>query len=309
MDFKNKYLKYKNKYIQLKKNIDTKTQFGGISGYPENHIMNIPMLGLGTWQAEPEAFDITNTIYRAIQIGYRCFDCAFAYKNEKKIGSAIRRAIDEGIVRREDLFIIGKATTIEQFNESLAKLQIHKFDLALYHFYNNHSDWNLMLELASQGKADKIGLSNIYENKLCRLLAYCDERSLPKPYAIENEVNFFTGEINLVNLCNRHGIKVIAYAPLGQLNLPILSTFPIITELSERYSITIPQLLLLWGIRRGLTVIPSSTNESRLIENLRVLDIQSNHDILTQDEVQLINKNSLDEPIISTAVAYKQRDQ
>ncbi len=308
MDYKNKYLKYKNKYLNLKNNLK-QLQNGGLSGgFSGQPSFNIPMLGLGTWQADPEAFDITNTIYRAIQIGYRCFDCAFAYKNEKKIGSAIRRAIDEGIVRREDLFIIGKATSIEQFNESLGKLQIDKFDLALYHFYDNQTNWKLMLELKSQGKADKIGLSNIYENKLCRLLVYCDERSLPKPYAIENEVNFFTGEINLVNLCNRHGIKVIAYAPLGQLNLPVMHTFPIITELSERYSISIPQLLLLWGIRRGITVIPASTNESRLVENLRVLDIQSDHSILTQDEVQLINQNTMNDPIIDTAAAYKQRD-
>ena len=48
------------------------------------------------------------TVELAIDIGYRLIDCGFIHKNESEVGSAINKKIREGVVERDDLFIIGK---------------------------------------------------------------------------------------------------------------------------------------------------------------------------------------------------------
>ena len=64
----------------------------------------MPTLGLGTVY-----LDSVELIYDSIVTGgYRLFDCATRYKNEEVVGAAIARAISEGHVKREDLFIVTK---------------------------------------------------------------------------------------------------------------------------------------------------------------------------------------------------------
>lgn len=301
MDYKNKYLKYKNKYFQLKQKIDLK-QKGG-------QFISIPSIGLGTWQHNPNSFDISETIYQAIIIGYRCFDCAFNYDNEEKIGKGFKKAFDEGIVTRDDLFIIGKATNIRQFNISLERLGIEKFNLALCHIYNEPRNFQMMIELKNQGKTDDIGVSNIYINKLRKLLEFCEEHGIEKPVAIEDEINFFDPEIELVDFCTSSNIKIIGYTPLGQkIGLDILMVDDYLKELTTKYEITIAQLLLIWLIRRGICPIPSSTNPDRLRENLISVELSKNPSILTPDEIQQINSKGIGYPIVSTAQQAKESD-
>jgi diketogulonate reductase-like aldo/keto reductase len=76
----------------------------------ESFVLNtgasIPSIGLGTWQLEPDV--VGNAIYAAVKAGYRHIDCASIYCNEKEVGLALKRLFDEGVVKREDLFITSK---------------------------------------------------------------------------------------------------------------------------------------------------------------------------------------------------------
>ena len=300
MNYYNKYQKYKSKYLEqcVLKN----KQYGGF---------NIPLMGFGTWQNIPDNNEIERIIYEAIKIGYKCFDCAYNYQNEEGIGRAFKRAFDEGIVKRTDLFIIGKAITIEQFKTSLVKLQIEYFDLALFHFYSNISNWKLMIRVKLEHLTKEIGLSNIYINKLKLLIRYCDANNIEKPKAIENEINLFTPEEILVNYCNTNNIKLIGYTPLGQkegLRFYTMGRVKLLTDISIELGCTIPQLILLWGIKRNITVIPTSSNISRMTENFFTTSI-SETSSLSEEQIFNISKIiGLNSPLTITAQTHKDED-
>ena len=104
-----------------------------------NNGLKMPILGLGTFLAPKD--DCENAVYNAIKIGYRLIDTASGYNNQKFIGAAIKRAIGEGIVKREDLFITTKLWVTDWKPEDMERaiktclddLQLDYLDLYLIH--------------------------------------------------------------------------------------------------------------------------------------------------------------------------------
>lgn len=213
-------------------------------------------------------------------------------------------------IKREDLFIIGKGNSTTQIINSLKDLNLEYFDLALIHhkFTVSNDLWKEFIELKKNNKTKNIGLSNIYINKLKEFISWCDLNVLEKPSAIENEINIFNPEIDFVNYCNDNNIKVIAYTPLVQISKTI-DYFKDNIELNiikNKYNITLPQLLLLWQIKRNIIPIPSSSNELHMCENLSITNYVYNNDILNTDEINTIsNSSSINFPIIDTAQEAK----
>lgn len=105
---------------------------------PLNTGATIPAVGLGTWQSPPG--EVTKAVYHAIKSGYRHIDAAFCYQNEDEVGAGIKQAFDEGIVKREDLFITTKlwctfhTRTEEGLDASLKALGLDYVDLFLVHW-------------------------------------------------------------------------------------------------------------------------------------------------------------------------------
>jgi diketogulonate reductase-like aldo/keto reductase len=103
-----------------------------------------PLLGLGTYGSE-ESGDrdkIVQAVYDAIVAGYRHFDTAYCYEVEDKVGEGIKKALDEGLVKRDDLFVVTKIWSTkhrpekvaEQARESLKALGLDYVDLMLIHW-------------------------------------------------------------------------------------------------------------------------------------------------------------------------------
>jgi glycerol 2-dehydrogenase (NADP+) len=93
---------------------------------------------LGTWQSSPQ--EVETAVTRAIEVGYRHIDTAFAYQNEVDVGRAINKAIADGKVKREDLFVTTKlwATFADRpadgLEQSLKNLGLDYVDLYLVHW-------------------------------------------------------------------------------------------------------------------------------------------------------------------------------
>jgi len=100
----------------------------------------LPAVGLGLWKMDKDI--CADAVYNAIEAGYRLLDGACDYGNEKEVGEGIKRAIDGGLVKREELCVLSKLWNTDHQPEhvemgcrkSLADLGLEYLDVYLIHF-------------------------------------------------------------------------------------------------------------------------------------------------------------------------------
>lgn len=205
----------------------------------------MPAIGLGTWKIPKDK--CADVVYDAIKIGYRLLDGASDYGNEKEAGEGLRRAIKDGIVKREEIFITTKLWNTchaHDHAKALAKKQLEDwgldyFDLYLVHFpisleYVDPSHrypaewwgddkkvhlqkvplretWGAMEELVDEGLAKNIGLSNVQGSLLLDVLQYA---RIP-PQVLQVEIHPYLTQEALVKLTRVHNVAVTAYSSFG----------------------------------------------------------------------------------------------
>lgn len=171
-------------------------------------------------------------IYDAIvKSGYRFIDCATRYGNEELVGSAIKRAINEGVVCREDLFVVTKLWMTDfkdpeaALRLSLQKLQIEYADCYLIHwpagFFDSdpanrvpiHVLWGKFEALVDAGLTKSIGVSNFNLQMLADLLTYSRHR----PCVNEIELNPTLSQNELLRFMKEQDIGAIAYTPVARM--------------------------------------------------------------------------------------------
>lgn len=246
----------------------------------------MPLLGLGVFELEG---DVAQTVYRAIELGYRSIDTAAMYGNEAGVGEAVRRAIERGIVKREELFIttkvwkseLGYEKTLAAFDRSWANLGLDYVDQYLIHWpgtnRENIETWRALERIQADGRAKSIGVSNFEPDHLMHLMEQCEQ----KP--VVNQVEYNPGRIRrkLHAFCREQGIQLVAWGPLGKgkfVNDPLLE------QIGQKYGKTAAQVILRWDIQNGVVTIPKSSREERLRENADVFDFE-----LTQAEMEQIS--------------------
>lgn len=265
----------------------------------------LPILGLGTWKSKPG--EVRQAVFWAIEAGYRHIDCAAIYQNEREVGQGIADAMAEGLVKRKDLFVTSKLWNDSHRHEdvkpalekSLGDLRLDYLDLYLVHWpiafkrgiglathreeYYTYQDvplaqtWEAMQEQKSTGATRHIGVSNFNQAKLKELLAVGGE--IPEMNQVE--MHPFLPQPGLVKFCSDHGILMTAYSPLGSpdsrserhKNDPTLLENGVINSIAKKHAASVGQVLIAWSIARGIAVIPKSTNQSRIIENLKAADL------------------------------------
>lgn len=278
----------------------------------------LPALGLGTWKSP--SGKVYDAVLEAIKIGYRHIDCAYIYGNEREIGEALQKAIKDGIVKREDLFITSKLWNNSHhkndvrpaLKQTLADLQLDYLDLYLIHWPvaqkpdvvqpKSEKDflsqeeapvedtWKAMKQLKEEGLAKHIGVANFSIENLKRIMKHSD--TTPEVNQVELHPHLLQEE--LVKFCKENKIIVTGYSPLGSKDRsssmkkedePDLFELDSVKSVAQKHNKTAPQILLAWALNRGVSVIPKSTSKEHIKANFEAADIE-----LSKEEMESINK-------------------
>ena len=256
----------------------------------------IPALGFGT-----SLSDNTKTrdaVKTAVEVGFRHLDAAERYRNEAEVGAALKELFAQRTVRREELFVTTKLWNNNHRPErvkpalqaSLNRLGLDAVDLYLVHtpFAFKPGDdqdprdihgavvyddgvtlaetWAAMEGLVEEGLTRAIGLSDIDAEGTREIV----DTARIKPAVVQVESHPYHPQWELHELCEAHGIILLAFASLGHALEPRLLDDPLIVSIARRVGKTPAQVLLAWGIQRGSAVLTASVTPTRIRENFDV---------------------------------------
>ena len=257
---------------------------------------HMPALGCGTLIPDP-AETITAT-RDALAAGFRHFDCAERYRNEREVGEALQAGLAATGIAREDIFITTKLWNTNHrpervepaFEASLERLGLKYLDLYLIHtpfafqpgddqdprdqngniIYDNGvtllDTWRAMESLVDHGKCRAIGLADISLKELLPIY----ESARIKPAAVQVESHPYLPETELLEFCKEKGIVFLAFAPLGHGMRPGLLEDPVISAIAARVKKTPAQVLLAWAVQRGTAVLTTPKTAARAKENFDI---------------------------------------
>ena len=253
----------------------------------------MPIIGFGVFQIPQDT--TTQIVLDAIRAGYRSFDTAASYGNEKAVGEAIAQAIAEGLVTREELFITSKIWVQDMKNyemaakaieTSLSNLGLEYLDLYLLHqsMGNYFEAYRAMEDAFERGTLKAIGVSNFFPHVLVN---FCETVRII-PAANQIELHPFFAQNQALEIMKEYGVQPIAWAPLAEGKFNIFS-HPVLSEIAKNHNCSAAQVALAWNIQRGVVILPKSTKPSRMAENIQAGEIH-----LSNEEMEAINALTLD---------------
>ncbi|GAB2889473.1 aldo/keto reductase [Streptomyces deserti] len=247
-----------------------------------NNGVQMPILGFGVFQIPED--QTQRVVEAALEAGYRLFDTAAAYENERAVG----RAIAASGIPREELFVTtklwvqdyGEESAKRAFDRSLDRLGLDYLDLYLIHqpFGDYYGSWRAMEEFNRDGRARAIGVSNFYPDRLADLVTH--NEVVPAVNQIETHVFFQRTDDQ--KLMRQHGVQHESWGPLAEGGQGFFDS-SVLVEIARVHDKSVAQVALRWLVQREVVVIPKSVRPERMAENLDVFDFQ-----LTADEMARI---------------------
>jgi alcohol dehydrogenase (NADP+) len=292
---------------------------------PLNHgVGQMPALGFGT--LIPDAAVTITATRDALEAGFRHFDCAERYGNEREVGTALQAGIAAGRTAREDIFVTTKLWNNNHrpervepaFEASLDRLGLKYLDLYLIHtpfafqpgedqdprdqngnlLYDRDvtllDTWRAMESLVDHGKCRAIGLSDISLNDLKPLY----ESARVKPAVVQVESHPYLPETELLQFCKEKGVVFLAFAPLGHGIKPGLLEDPVISAIAVRVGKTPAQVLLAWAVQRGTALLTTPRTAARAKENFDISRLPED----ALDEINRIQTRQRLNEVVKTGV-------
>lgn len=251
-----------------------------------NNGIEMPILGIGTFRLSDEQAE--NSVYWALKDGYRLIDTARIYGNEVGVGRGIQRAIDEGFVTREEIFVTTKMWTDDYddgdsaIENSLNRLGLDYIDLMILHHSAPGSDveaYQAMERAVEDGKLKSIGLSNYYTPEDFDRLV---EATTIVPVLLQNETHPYHQSMEMKEHLKKYGTVMESWFPLGgRGNTQTLFNDETIVSIAEAHGKTSAQIILRWHLQAGNIAIPGSSNEDHIQENYEIFDFE-----LSEEEMQ-----------------------
>jgi len=249
-----------------------------------NQGVEIPVLGLGVFQSPP-GLPTRRAVTWALEAGYRLIDTAALYNNEADVGEAVRLAK----LPREDVFVTTKLWHSDHGFENsrqaaprgLERLRLDVLALYLIHWPRANSpedrlaSWRGLEKLQKEGLCRAIGVSNYTVRHLEELAAH----SGVVPAVDQVEFHPFVFDPDLLAYCDRHGIRLEAWAPLTRGRR---FDDPAVLAVAAAHRKTPAQVLIRWGLEHGIVEIPKSTHRERIVENSNVFDFHLSREELVR---------------------------
>jgi alcohol dehydrogenase (NADP+) len=284
----------------------------------------IPALGFGT--LIPDAAVTITATRDALAAGFRHFDCAERYGNEREVGGALRAGLAAGGIARKDIFVTTKLWNSNHrpervepaFEASLARLGLKDLDLYLIHtpfafqpgdepdprdqngnvIYDSGvtllDTWKAMESLVDHGKCRAIGLSDIGLDDLKPLY----ESARIKPAVVQVEAHPYLPETELLEFCKEHRIVFLAFAPLGHGMRPGPLEDAVILAIAARIGKTPAQVLLAWAVQRGTAVLTTPRSAARARENFDITALPED----AFEDIDRIETRQRLNPVVKTGV-------
>lgn len=238
-----------------------------------NNGVTIPILGFGVFQIPAE--ETKQAVLDAIAAGYRHFDTAQAYANEREVGQAIA----ESGLPREEFFITSKVwldnygyeKARQSVLDSLEKMGLDYLDLMLLHqpFSDYYGAYRALEDLYREGKLRAIGVSNFYPDRLSDLAAFTEIT----PQVNQVETHPFNQQIFAQENMVKNKVQIESWATFAEGRNGIF-TNPVLEEIGRKYGKSTAQVMVRWQVQRGIVCLTKTVKLERMRENLDVFDFE-----------------------------------
>ena len=238
-----------------------------------NNGVSIPILGFGVFQIP--AAETKQAVLDAIEAGYRHFDTAQAYANEREVGQAIAKS---GLPREE--FFITSKVWLDHYGyekarqsvlDSLEKMGLDYLDLMLLHqpFSDYYGAYRALEHLYREGKLRAIGVSNFYPDRLSDLAAFTEIT----PQINQVETHPFNQQIFAQENMVKNIVQIESWATFAEGRNGIF-TNPVLEEIGRKYGKSTAQVMVRWQVQRGIVCLTKTVKPERMKENLDVFDFE-----------------------------------
>ena len=255
----------------------------GVFDFPSRTVLlnsgyRMPVIGLGTWALSDD--EAGNSVYHALKSGMRLIDTARYYGNETGVGRGLRRAVDEGIVTREEVFITSKiyGGSYEQagtiIDNALSDLGVDYIDLLLIHQPGSDDEgvYKAMEDAVRDGRLRSIGISNYYTPEAVdKVLSF----ATIVPAVIQNENHLYYQNTALQEYVKPYGIVIESWYPFGgRGHTGEHFGNETIARIAKSHGKTPAQVILRWQLQAGFIAIPGSSNPDHIAENYDIFDFE-----------------------------------